>query len=110
MAAVCALGYNQIICMLQHEAYQHAVTLATALLQLLPALEGLPGATMAEGQQARVLMLAQQALLDLHLKQTPRWEVVALLLPTTTPRYGYCHGFALAVGRRWCWQPDCRQS
>jgi hypothetical protein len=64
--------------MLQHEAYQHGVTLATALLQLLPEVGGCqPGDTKSEAQQARVLMLAQQALLDLHRKQSDRWEVDA---------------------------------
>jgi len=72
--AICGLAYNQLLAVQQDGSHELAVALATALLQLLQLAdshlqsEQLTGAA----QQARVLLLAAQALLDIHSKKPDR--------------------------------------
>lgn len=69
--AICATAYNQLLAAQQHGAHEHVVALATTLFQLLPlADQHLRVEATGAAQQARVLMLAQQALLDLHAVQS----------------------------------------
>ena len=73
MQALCSLAYNQLLEAQQRSAHEHAVALATALWQLLPlADQHLPVELTGAAQQARILLLATQALLDLHSKQPDR--------------------------------------
>lgn len=74
MQALCGLAYNQLLAAQQRGAHEHAVALATALWQLLPlADQHLPLELTGAAQQAKILLLATQALLDLHSKQPDRW-------------------------------------
>lgn len=71
--AVCRLAYNQLLAAQQSGAHEHVVALATALWQLLPlADQHLRASVIGAAQQARILLLATQALLDLHSKQPDR--------------------------------------
>ena len=72
--AVCCLAHNQLLAAQQGGAHDHAVALATALWQLLPlADQHLQAGVAGAAQQARILLLATQALLDLHSRQPDRW-------------------------------------
>jgi hypothetical protein len=73
MQALCSLAYNQLLAAQQCSAHEHAVALATALWQLLPLAEQhLPTELTGAAQQAKILLLATQALLDLHSRQPDR--------------------------------------
>lgn len=74
MQAICAVSYNQLLSAQQRGAHEHAVALATSLWQLLQLADAHLEAPEATGaaQQARVLLLASQALLDLHAQQPDR--------------------------------------
>lgn len=73
MHALCCLAYNQLLCARQRGALEHAVALATALFQLLPLADPhLKAEATGAAQQAKVLLLAAQALLDLHAQQPSR--------------------------------------
>ena len=68
--AACVLSYNLLLEAQQRAAHEQVVALATALCQLLPlADQHVQMCATSAAQQARVLMLAQQALLDLHAAQ-----------------------------------------
>ena len=71
--AICTLSYNQLLGASARGAHEQLVALATATWQLLPlANPHLQAEATGAAQQARILLLASQALLDLHAQQPDR--------------------------------------
>ena len=70
MESICSLAYNQLLAAQRSGAHEHVVALATALCQLLLlADQHVRGEATGAAQQGAILLLATQALLDLHSKQ-----------------------------------------
>ena len=75
MLAISGLAYNQLLAC---AAPEQAVVLATALVQLLPQADAhLHAELTGVAQQARVLLLASQRLLDVHSQKPDRWAAAS---------------------------------
>lgn len=71
--AICGLAYNQLLGAVARGAHEQVVALSTTTWQLLPLADAqLQADATGVAQQARVLLLASQALLDLHAQQPDR--------------------------------------
>ncbi|KAI3435859.1 hypothetical protein D9Q98_001917 [Chlorella vulgaris] len=83
MQAICGLVYNQLLAAQRQGAHEHVVALATATFQLgNQRLESRGNQQQADdgsaAQQAKVLLIATQALLDLHSRQPESGQKLAL--------------------------------